>query len=361
MDANKKFREAFTELFKTFSPVQLNALTDSLRAAAHEQAMSGGGIPATTSSFRVSKSTSRANRRKDLLDRIKPKRPLNAFIAYRTYYSPLFKGIPQKLKSGLLRQMWGAENKHALWALLGCAYSDLRDHHEETLSVEKFLSITVPLVPIIPAEKYLSKMGWILSSNFQELHRDAAFNADVLAAEYPTGTNWSVADIVDHCYNLGLMDRDTRRDPEEYRRQALLNAGFISSTSAGNQTPPPSCGTLTLAVTPQSSTTMETDASSMDTPTEGTSDETVDAGVGGLHEEEEPEIELHDAIMNSNTYLSVAAVTADQQTAFDNIDTLALHFHPGVQPPILGFDPRVIQDDFDPFDLDFSELINYDM
>ncbi len=273
--------------------------------------------------------------------------------------------------------MWGAENKHALWALLGSAYSDLRDHHEETLSVEKFLSITAPLLPIIPAEKYLSKMGWILSSDCEELHRDAAFNADVLAAEYPTGTNRSVADIVDHCYNHGLMDRDTRRDREEFRQQALRNAGFIPSTPAGNQTPPPSCGTLTLAVTPQSvslspcmlsnadilaqSTTMETEASSMDSSTEAMSDESVGAGVGGLHEgEEEPEIELHDAIMNSNTYLSVAAVTADQQTAFDNIDTLALHFHPAIQPPVLGFDPRVIQDDFDPFDLDFSELINYD-
>lgn len=65
-------------------------------------------------------------------------------------------------------------------------------------------------------------------------------------------------------------------------------------------------------------------------------------------------------IIESNAYLSVAAVTADQQEAFDN-HALALHFHPDISPPILGFDPRIIQDDFDPFDLDLTKMIDFEM
>jgi hypothetical protein len=58
-------------------------------------------------------------------------------------------------------------------------------------------------------------------------------------------------------------------------------------------------------------------------------------------------------------YLTIGVVTADQQAAYDRYPE-ALHFHPGISPPILGFDPRVIQDDFDPFDLDLSHLIDFD-
>ena len=47
---------------------------------------------------------------------------------------------------------------------------------------------------------------------------------------------------------------------------------------------------------------------------------------------------------------SIAAVSADQRHAYDRAP-FASHFHPDVQPPILGFDPNLIQDDFDPFKL----------
>ncbi|OQV10182.1 hypothetical protein CLAIMM_14217 [Cladophialophora immunda] len=54
-------------------------------------------------------------------------------------------------------------------------------------------------------------------------------------------------------------------------------------------------------------------------------------------------------------YLTIDAVNADQQAAYARTNgpsQAALHFHPQISPPILGFDPRVIQDDFDPFNLD---------
>ena len=51
---------------------------------------------------------------------------------------------------------------------------------------------------------------------------------------------------------------------------------------------------------------------------------------------------------------SINTVTTDQQRAYDRTP-FALHFHPEIQPPVLGFDPNMIQDEFDPFSLfDFS-------
>lgn len=62
----------------------------------------------------------------------------------------------------------------------------------------------------------------------------------------------------------------------------------------------------------------------------------------------------------ADQYLTIQAVTDDQQAAYEH-HALALHFHPTISPPILGFDPRIIQDDFDPFNLDLSAYIDWNV
>lgn len=157
-----------------------------------------------------------------------------------------------------MRKMWGAENKRALWALLGSAYSDLRDHHKETLPVAKFLDAAIPLLPIVAANQYLSKMGWGLASDAAGdpiLDRDGGFDPEKLAAEYPPRTNLSMENIVDHCYTHGLMDRSTRQKPMDALRRDLARDGLIQNLTSTGPPPPPSpptCGGfLTLAVIPQ--------------------------------------------------------------------------------------------------------------
>lgn len=54
---------------------------------------------------------------------------------------------------------------------------------------------------------------------------------------------------------------------------------------------------------------------------------------------------------------TIEQVTADQQHAFEQLP-MPIHFHPGIQPPVLGFDPNMIQDDFDPYT--FDQYINFD-
>lgn len=59
--------------------------------------------------------------------------------------------------------------------------------------------------------------------------------------------------------------------------------------------------------------------------------------------------------------LSIETATADVQRALEEYPDeypYAHHFHPAVENPILAFDPTVIQDDFDPFNI--SDFVNLD-
>jgi hypothetical protein len=76
-------------------------------------------------------------------------------------------------------------------------------------------------------------------------------------------------------------------------------------------------------------------------------DSNADNGVNGE--------ETSSAATPFSEHLSIETATADVQSALDDYpDTYPFnhHFHPTVDQPILGFDPTVVQDDFDPFDLD---------
>jgi hypothetical protein len=57
-------------------------------------------------------------------------------------------------------------------------------------------------------------------------------------------------------------------------------------------------------------------------------------------------------------YLTMDTVTADQQNAYAQYAP-GLHFHPAISPPVLGFDPSYIQNEFDPFELDFGALVDF--
>jgi hypothetical protein len=63
--------------------------------------------------------------------------------------------------------------------------------------------------------------------------------------------------------------------------------------------------------------------------------------------------------LSTNYMPTIEQVTADQQQAFDQMP-MAMHFHPGIQPPVLGFDPNMIQDDFDPYSFDADQYLNFD-
>nr|QFP39738.1 mating type protein 1-1-1 [Fusarium sp.] len=91
----------------------------------------------------------------------KAKRPLNAFMAFRTYYLKLFPDTQQKNASGFLTQLWGGDPHRNKWALIAKVYSFLRDQlGKSTVNLSAFLGIACPLMNMIEPSLYIEVLGW---------------------------------------------------------------------------------------------------------------------------------------------------------------------------------------------------------
>jgi hypothetical protein len=73
------------------------------------------------------------------------KRPLNSWIAFRAYYSPIFTTFQQKDISGFLKRMWNADPFKAKWTIVAKAYSIIRDKVGKAQApLDVFLQIVCP-------------------------------------------------------------------------------------------------------------------------------------------------------------------------------------------------------------------------
>ncbi|KAI7761433.1 hypothetical protein LZL87_002248 [Fusarium oxysporum] len=89
------------------------------------------------------------------------KRPLNAFMAFRTYYLKLFPDTQQKNASGFLTQLWGGDPHRNKWALIAKVYSFLRDQlGKGTVNLSAFLGIACPLMNMVEPSVYIEVLGW---------------------------------------------------------------------------------------------------------------------------------------------------------------------------------------------------------
>ncbi|RMZ86826.1 hypothetical protein DV736_g5948, partial [Chaetothyriales sp. CBS 134916] len=218
MGTEAEVQEAWSNFFRSLTPDQRSLLTQASTASS---ATTPGNISVINrteehlASSYISTNVQqaiRARSRRVRASAIK-KRPLNAFIAFRTYYSPQLSGMTQKIKSRHMQHLWAGETRKNLWTLLAKAYTDLRDNHQEPVPLDKLLMATVTEVPVIPAPVYLAKMGWELTMDDKGekiLRRASSFDINALNAEYPTQTNMSVVDLVNHCYKVHLLHRSTR-------------------------------------------------------------------------------------------------------------------------------------------------------
>ena len=111
------------------------------------------------------------------------------------------------IKSGLIRQLWENDKWKHFWAIEAKAYSDIRDAHINQVSLEHFLTETVGLLGIIPADEYLLTMGWKLVIDGPTEYRLVKVDPASTMKDTPLSTNFSVADIVKHCYAIGFVKR----------------------------------------------------------------------------------------------------------------------------------------------------------
>nr|AZB52188.1 MAT1-1 [Aspergillus pseudoglaucus] len=134
----------------------------------------------------------------------KRRRPLNRFIAFRSFYSPMFPDLTQKAKSGILRFLWQNDPFKAKWAILAKAYSIIRDKHDDEVSLESFLTLNAPLIGLLDPDRYLNVMGWQFAPDDQQQYTMARVKP-TRVSEAESSRNYSVNDLVKHCYATGYV------------------------------------------------------------------------------------------------------------------------------------------------------------
>ncbi|KAL4906921.1 hypothetical protein BDW74DRAFT_176521 [Aspergillus multicolor] len=149
------------------------------------------------------------------------RRPLNSFIAFRSYYSAIFPNITQKAKSGILRFLWQNDPFKAKWTILAKAYSIIRDGHDNEVSLESFLTLNAELIGVLQPDRYLDAMGWELTLNDQQQYTMARVKSPV-ATEAQLSTHLSVDDLIKHCYATGYVTENQRKKETQGRNAPVM-------------------------------------------------------------------------------------------------------------------------------------------
>ncbi|KAG9254150.1 mating type protein [Emericellopsis atlantica] len=109
----------------------------------------------------------------------KTKRPLNGFMAFRSYYLKMFPEVQQKSISGFLQSLWSQDPYRNRWALVAKVYSFIRDEiGKERIPLSNFLSTCCPIMKIIEPSTYLPMLGWHITEvpggNSQLIRHDSS-------------------------------------------------------------------------------------------------------------------------------------------------------------------------------------------
>ncbi|KAI9851062.1 MAG: hypothetical protein M1838_004588 [Thelocarpon superellum] len=135
-------------------------------------------------------------------------RPLNSWIAYRSYYGSMFSTFQQKDISAFLTFLWKNDPFKAKWAILAKAYSVIRDSQgKHQAPLDFFLAINAPFIGIVQPAEYIAMLGWrfdIDEHGDRKLRRafipeaDAFDNGDVTAV-------CSVHDVIQNSFEEGYI------------------------------------------------------------------------------------------------------------------------------------------------------------
>ena len=197
-------------LYNHLSPEEVDIFIDTVRNGPARQGphkISAGTLPVASkvAKKKSSLATFRKSAKNGRAMSVAPapaKRPLNSWMAFRSYYSPIFADLQQKEVSGILKELWEADPFKAKWAILAKAYSIIRDQQgRENSPLDVFLAIAGPLIGIIGADKYLGCLGWdiIMDDGCKKAKRSAPGSFD----DHLHTTNLSAEDIVSLCKESG--------------------------------------------------------------------------------------------------------------------------------------------------------------
>lgn len=240
----------------------------------------------------------------------------------------MFPDMTQKSKSGIIKFLWQHDPFKAKWAILAKAYSTIRDKHGSDVSLDTFLNLTVPFIGLIEPSNYLDAMGWQLAMD-EEHQYNVVKTVEVELDVSNTATNYSVADVVDYCYETAYVRDDHRFEEVEVGAVVTFAAQPNVIVNEGNSV-------VALG-----------DA---DIVTEGEVE-----SVNGYAEVEERPVELlhvHDGHRTQGEfYIEIDGAIGDLRRENEDDEELFAAFNPDMQSDLPHYDP-LSQDPFEPFNID---------
>ncbi|EAW09208.1 putative MAT alpha mating-type protein [Aspergillus clavatus NRRL 1] len=286
------------------------------------------------------------------------KRPLNSFIAFRSFYSVMFPDLTQKAKSGILRFLWQNDPFKAKWAILAKAYSTVRDNHENEVSLDQFLELTTNFIGIVEPTRYLDEMGWQLTFDDQQQYTMAKAKV-ISTSDASTSTNYSANDIVTHCYDAGLVSRNECRHNESNDDKTATMAFAAQSTMVIDENHSLQVNCNDAIVTTYGSATPEMYTSSPHKTDETPSPNPIDAD--GMADDNALEIENVPAVHNSQHLglfpFAGSGINLDSMQFPGYNQGEALSFlDPNLSAPMGDFDP-LMEPPFGVFDI--NQFINF--
>lgn len=173
------------------------------------------------------------------------------FLTAPGFYSPIFKTYQQKDISGFLTTMWQNDPFKAKWSILAKAYSIIRENNTKNAApLDKFLSLTCPLIGIVPRDEYLGVMGWSIVDTAGVKNMERLFTPEI--SSFPESflmTNLSAEDIVAHCYQVSYIQHNTNDIARNPGATATLT---MAAQPTSNSTQPTFMSTQPAALPTQS-------------------------------------------------------------------------------------------------------------
>ncbi|KAI1910784.1 hypothetical protein LOZ39_003445 [Ophidiomyces ophidiicola] len=368
---------ALNNLFTTLSPEQVQTFLSEMNASSNRTIVAAPPIsaPITSDSFQlVTNPTTFTSMGSSIMPRPSPRskrtrengklRPLNSFIAFRSFYSAAFPDLSQKVKSGLIRFLWNSDPFKGKWAILAKAYSVIRDKHSEQVSLESFLALNGPFIGIVPAADYLAIMGLKLVEGSDKQYSIATTSHQANVNPLDLITNLSSDDIVDYCYQTGYVQGIVPGKDKYSKEAALAMAVAAQPSCAADKLPTSTLDSATASTQLIARSNVEDIAPPSDNNAlVTTSSEIVRRRIPtAIH----PAVANNAALIAQNFGNGAVAsngpyTAADFEQEIRSVmnafpfdaedDSYYGLFNPALRTPVVVYNPYRIQSDFDAFDV----------
>ncbi|ROT41291.1 hypothetical protein SODALDRAFT_349317 [Sodiomyces alkalinus F11] len=162
-------------------------------------------------------------------------RPLNAFMAFRSWYSRICPDAPQKDISSLITKLWEKDGFRNSWSLVAKMYSSIRDIvGKDNVSLKEFLAVACPIMHLVSPADYLDTYHWEIrvdQDGMRELCQNEDTAKQIIAVRLQKAVPATEIDLLHEVLKTGFMPNHA----QVLIQQMTVNFMGVMITTGGNK------------------------------------------------------------------------------------------------------------------------------